>query len=123
LIDKKCFEYKNNFINEKHKMTLKNIKLIIDNREKDLKGIFPDAEYKNLDLGDIQIKLISQITLNDKDDKDDKINEKEETEEFFTIIEYLKQLQLLAIQHFLKSIFLSLNFLLLNLKVHHFNSN
>jgi hypothetical protein len=40
-------------------MTLKNIKLIIDNREKDLKGIFPDAEYKNLDLGDIQIKLIS----------------------------------------------------------------
>ena len=68
-------------------MTLKNIKLIIDNREKDLKGIFPDAEYKNLDLGDIQIKLISQITLNDKDDKDDKINEKEETEEFFTIIE------------------------------------
>ena len=45
-------------------MTIKNIKLIIDNREKDLKGIFPDAEYKNLDLGDIQIKLIQSNSDN-----------------------------------------------------------
>ena len=58
-------------------MTIKNIKLIIDNREKDLKGIFPDAEYKNLDLGDIQIKLT-------------------ETEEFFTIIERKTMKDLIA---------------------------
>jgi crossover junction endonuclease MUS81 len=31
--------------------------LIIDHREKDLKKIFPSAEYKNLDLGDIHIKF------------------------------------------------------------------
>jgi crossover junction endonuclease MUS81 len=31
--------------------------LIIDHREKDLKILFPDAEYKNMDLGDIHIKF------------------------------------------------------------------
>ena len=30
--------------------------LIIDNREKDLKAIFPNAIFKNMDLGDIEIK-------------------------------------------------------------------
>ena len=33
------------------------VSLILDNREKDLKSAFPDAEYKNLDLGDIQINI------------------------------------------------------------------
>jgi ERCC4-type nuclease len=33
------------------------VSLIIDNREKDLKSAFPNAEYKNLDLGDIEIKF------------------------------------------------------------------
>ena len=80
-------------------MTLKTIKLIIDNREKDLKNIFPDAEYKNLDLGDIQIKLISQTNikniknLNEKDEKD---NLESETEEFFTIIERKTMKDLIA---------------------------
>ena len=80
-------------------MTLKTIKLIIDNREKDLKSIFPDAEYKNLDLGDIQIKLISQTNikniknLNEKDEKD---NLESETEEFFTIIERKTMKDLIA---------------------------
>ena len=32
------------------------VSLIIDNREKDLKVAFPDAIFKNLDLGDIEIK-------------------------------------------------------------------
>jgi crossover junction endonuclease MUS81 len=32
------------------------VSLVIDNREKDLKLAFPEAEYKNLDLGDIEIK-------------------------------------------------------------------
>ena len=32
------------------------VSLIIDNREKDLKIAFPDATFKNLDLGDIEIK-------------------------------------------------------------------
>ena len=85
-------------------MTLKTIKLIIDNREKDLKGIFPDAEYKNLDLGDIQIKLISQINLNKNDNKNDNKNhennnlesEIKETEEFFTIIERKTMKDLIA---------------------------
>jgi hypothetical protein len=69
-------------------MTLKKIKLIIDNREKDLKGIFQDAEYKNLDLGDIQIKLISQINLKNLNEKNEKENlekenlEKENLEKF-----------------------------------------
>jgi crossover junction endonuclease MUS81 len=31
--------------------------LTIDHREKDLKTLFPDAEYKNMDLGDIHIKF------------------------------------------------------------------
>ena len=30
--------------------------LIIDNREKDLKNVFPNATFKNMDLGDIEIK-------------------------------------------------------------------
>jgi ERCC4-type nuclease len=33
------------------------VSLILDNREKDLKSAFPDATYKNLDLGDIQINI------------------------------------------------------------------
>lgn len=80
-------------------MTLKTVKLIIDNREKDLKGIFPDAEYKNLDLGDIQIKLISQTNLN-KNSENQLENELEnkikETEEFFTIIERKTMKDLIA---------------------------
>ena len=32
------------------------VKLVIDNREKDLKVAFPEAEFKNLDIGDIEIK-------------------------------------------------------------------
>ena len=32
------------------------VSLVIDNREKDLKASFPTAIYKNLDLGDIEIK-------------------------------------------------------------------
>jgi ERCC4-type nuclease len=34
------------------------VKLVIDNREKDLKAVFPEAEFKNLDIGDIEIKYI-----------------------------------------------------------------
>ncbi len=37
---------------------MSNTHLIIDNREKDLKSVFKDAEFKNLDLGDIQINYI-----------------------------------------------------------------
>lgn len=80
-------------------MTLKTVKLIIDNREKDLKGIFPDAEYKNLDLGDIQIKLISQTNLNKNSENEieNKIeSEINETEEFFTIIERKTMKDLIA---------------------------
>ena len=47
------------------------VSLILDNREKDLKSAFPDAEYKNLDLGDIQIN----------------INKDDETSELFLLIE------------------------------------
>ena len=32
------------------------VSLVIDNREKDLKQAFPEAEFKNLDIGDIEIK-------------------------------------------------------------------
>jgi crossover junction endonuclease MUS81 len=32
------------------------VSLVIDNREKDLKVAFPEAEFKNLDIGDIEIK-------------------------------------------------------------------
>ncbi len=48
--------------------------LTIDHREKDLKVAFPDANYQNLDLGDIQIRykdsdklflLIERKTMND----------------------------------------------------------
>lgn len=84
-------------------MTLKTVKLIIDNREKDLKGIFPDAEYKNLDLGDIQIKLISQTNLNKNSEneieneiKNELESEIKETEEFFTIIERKTMKDLIA---------------------------
>lgn len=80
-------------------MALKTIKLIIDNREKDLKGIFPDAEYKNLDLGDIQIKLILQTNLNknsENSEKDNLESEISETEEFFTIIERKTMKDLIA---------------------------
>jgi crossover junction endonuclease MUS81 len=48
------------------------ISLIIDHREKDLKVAFPNAEYLNLDLGDIKITyngnlvlLIERKTMND----------------------------------------------------------
>lgn len=37
---------------------MSNTHLIIDNREKDLKSVFKEAEFKNLDLGDIQINYI-----------------------------------------------------------------
>lgn len=80
-------------------MTLKTVKLIIDNREKDLKGIFPDAEYKNLDLGDIQIKLISQTNLNKNSESELESqleSEIKETEDFFTIIERKTMKDLIA---------------------------
>ena len=37
---------------------MSNSHLIIDNREKDLKAVFKDAEFKNMDLGDIQINYV-----------------------------------------------------------------
>ncbi len=37
--------------------------LTIDHREKDLKSVFPNAEFKNLDLGDIHIKYKEQTFL------------------------------------------------------------
>lgn len=43
---------------------MSNTRLIIDNREKDLKAAFKNAEYKNLDIGDIQINY-------NKDGKDE----------------------------------------------------
>ena len=39
------------------------VSLIIDNREKDLKVAFPDAIFKNLDLGDIEIKYTREGSI------------------------------------------------------------
>lgn len=39
------------------------VKLTIDHREKDLKTAFPNANYENLDLGDIKIEKDDQIFL------------------------------------------------------------